>query len=267
MTPDDPALSGEPETTADMFLGGRLTIEQPARGFRAGLDAVLLAAAVRLRKEASIKVLVAGSGVGTAGLCVACRLPQAHVVLVERAPTLAALARGNTTRNRLDDRVRVLEADILGPAAAQEAAGLVPATFDTVIANPPYLEVGRHRLPADDVAAGAFGQEKGDLEGWMRFIARMTAADGRMIMIHRADALGEILAAFDGRFGGIVVRPLHPRKGEAAVRVLAGGIKGSRAPLRLMPGVVLHEPDGHGFTPQLQAILRDGDGLDLFATG
>ena len=260
MTPDDPALSGEPETTADMFLGGRLTIEQPARGFRAGLDAVLLAAAVRLRKEASIKVLDAGSGVGTAGLCVACRLPQAHVVLVERAPTLAALARGNTTRNRLDDRVRVLEADILGPVAAQEAAGLVPATFDTVIANPPYLEVGRHRLPADDVAAGAFGQEKGDLEGWMRFIARMTAADGRMIMIHRADALGDVLAAVGQRFGQLRILPIHPRGGDRAHRILVRGKKGSKAPMQLLPALALHG-SSNAFLPDVQAVLRDGAGL------
>ena len=33
-------------TTIDDFLGGRLRVEQPARGFRAGLDAVLLAAAL-----------------------------------------------------------------------------------------------------------------------------------------------------------------------------------------------------------------------------
>lgn len=253
---------GDSETTADIFLGGRLTIEQPARGFRAGLDAVILAAAVRLRGEKRLDVLDAGSGVGTAGLCVASRLPVAKVVLVERAASLAALARGNVSRNGFDDRARVVEADILAAVADQEAAGLASASFDVVIANPPYLEVGRHRLPEDRVAAGAFGHEAGGLEAWLRFIARVTKADGRMVMIHRADALGEVLAAIGQRFGQVRILPIHPRAGDPAHRILVRGKKGSKAPMQLLSGLTLHGAS-NAFLPDVQAILRDGDGLEF----
>ena len=77
--------------TDDAFLGGKLKILQPRQGYRAGLDAVMLAAAVADR-GAPFRVLDAGAGVGTAGLCVAWRCRAAHVVLLEREPDLVALA-------------------------------------------------------------------------------------------------------------------------------------------------------------------------------
>ena len=40
------------------------------------------------------------------------------------------------------------------------------------------------------------------------------------------------------------MRPVYPRAGEDAIRVLVTGVKGSRAPARLQPGLVLHEADG-----------------------
>ena len=58
--------------TLDGFLGGRLTIAQPKDGFRAGHDAVLLAAAVPARTGETILEL--GSGSGIASLCLAARV-------------------------------------------------------------------------------------------------------------------------------------------------------------------------------------------------
>ena len=54
----------------------------------------------------------------------------------------------------------------------------------------------------------------------------------------------------------IVVLPLVPREGEAASRVLVRGIKGSRAPTRLLASRILHEADGRNFLPAFDAIFR-----------
>ncbi len=244
-------------TTEDLFLGGRLVIEQPARGFRAGLDAVLLAAAVGYGNDSALRVLDVGAGVGTAGLCVATRLPSADVSLVEVAPPLARLARANVQRNGLTARVSVVEADIAEHASVLEAHGLLPAAFDVVIANPPYLTEGRHRLPEDATAAAAFGMAEGGLEPWLRFMARMCRGGGGMALIHRADALGAVIAATGERFGDLRILPVHPRAGEPAHRIVVLGRKGSRAPLVLLPALVLHGP-GNDFLPEVKAILRDG---------
>lgn len=250
----------EQATTSDAFLSGRLEILQPAKGYRAGLDAVLLAAAVEIASGRECRVLDAGAGVGTAGLCLAVRAPEVRLTLLERAAPLAALARRNATRNGLDGRVEVVEADLLASAAEHEARGLRADLFQHVIANPPYLEEGRHRLPAEAVAAGAFGMAADGLEQWARALARLAAPGAGLTLIHRTDALKAVLDALDGRFGELRILPLHPRTGEASHRILVAGRKGSRAPLRLLPGLVLHDEE-NAFVPSIEAVLRDGAAL------
>lgn len=262
-------------TTIDDFLGGRLKIRQPAKGFRAGLDAVLLAASLSpgSLSPGSVsrggdpptrgprRVLDVGAGVGTAGLCVAARITEADVTLVEISPDLAALARANVEANGLSARVRVVEIDVGAPAADIAAAGVPADRYDEVIANPPYLDSARHRLPEDRTAAGAFGMPAGELERWARFMARVTVPGGHATVIHRADALGDLLAVLSSRFGGLVVLPIYPRVSEPAHRVLVRGKRGSRAPMTLLPGLVLHA-EGNAFRPEVVAILRDGAGLE-----
>ncbi|MFN3623152.1 MAG: methyltransferase, partial [Hyphomicrobium sp.] len=58
------------------------------------------------------------------------------------------------------------------------------------------------------------------------------------------------------------ILPLHPRPGDAAHRVIVEGVKGSRAPLQLLAGFVLHT-DGNEFTPAAGAILRAGAPLPM----
>jgi tRNA1(Val) A37 N6-methylase TrmN6 len=255
MNREAPKETADVATTDDVFLGGALTVLQPASGYRAGIDAVLLAAAVPLEARAGAQVLDAGAGVGVAGLCLARRVAGARVTLLEIEPRLAALARENARRNGLDARCRIVVGDIAGPAADLTACGVVPESYDLAMANPPFGIEGQGRPPADALRARAHEMPAGALEDWMRGIVRALRPGGRMIMIHRADALPGLLAAMSPRFGGIVVRPIHPYAESPAIRVLVSGQKGSRAPLVLAPALVLHGPDG-GYRPQVEAVLR-----------
>ncbi len=94
------------------------------------------------------------------------------------------------------------------------------------------------------------------LDRWVKTAAASAAAGGEIIFIHAAESLGALLAAFEARFGAITVLPLSPRSDAPASRVLIRGIKGSRAPLRLLPARPLHGADGHAFAPEFDAILR-----------
>lgn len=256
------ATGTAPQVTDDAFLGGALSILQPRSGYRAGLDAVMLAAAVASDSIRPLRVLDVGAGVGTAGLCVARRLPAAEVVLLERQPQLAALAAENIRRNDLHERVQVVAASVGAPAAELRAAGLAEESFTSVIANPPYHDADAGTLPPDAGKASAHAMAEDELQRWGRFLARMAAPRGAVTMIHKAEALPRVLAALDQRFGAIRILPLHPRAGEPAHRVIVQGIKGSRAPLQLLAGFVLHG-DGNAFVPAAQAILRDGAALPI----
>jgi tRNA1(Val) A37 N6-methylase TrmN6 len=244
----------------DAFLGGRLSLLQPGTGYRAGIDGVLLAATVEANPGE--QVLDVGSGVGVVGLCVARRLPDVGITLVERDAGLAALARRNIERNGFAARARVIEADVLQPLADSPELAAMAEGFDHVLANPPFHVEGRGTAAGDPVKAGANAMPAGALDRWLRFMAAMARPGGRVTLIHRAEALPELLPALAGRFGGAVLLPLHPREGQPALRVIVRAVKGSRAPLELRPGLVLHNADG-SFRPPIAAVLRDGAGLPL----
>jgi FkbM family methyltransferase len=246
----------------DAFLGGGLRIYQPLQGYRAGLDAVFLAAAVSGREDRPMRVLDVGAGVGTAGLCVAWRCPRAHVVLIEREPDLVGLARQNIARNGLDDRVTVIQADVGRIDRAELAAAGVPDEhFDHVIANPPFHAEGAGTAARHALKAAAHAMPETALAEWARFMARMTRPAGEAIVIHKADALPALLSSLEGRFGALSVRPLHPQMGEAANRVIVHGIKGSRAPFRIEAGLVVHDAEKRA-TAGADAVLRRGLALE-----
>ena len=256
--------------TDDAFLGDALAIFQPAEGYRAGLDAVLLAAACGATDGLNARVLDVGAGVGVAGLCVARRVPDAHVTLVEREAALADLARRNIERNGFHDRARVVELDVAAGGATVHGArakalpnqpGVVPGAFTHVIANPPYFARGHGTAPPAPLKAASHQMAGGDLDAWFRFMATAAARDGVATMIHRAEALGVLIEGLSRRFGALRVLPLYPRAGDAAHRVIVQGRKGSRAPLVLFPGIVLHG-DGHAFVERIDAVLRRGAALE-----
>ena len=255
----DRAVSADAPPTDDAFLGGALNILQPAAGYRAGLDAVMLAAAVSIKHQGA-RVLDVGAGVGTAGLCIARRVPSARVTLLEREPALVRLAAENARRNGLEQRVGVVAGEVGLAAAALQRLGLADASFDHVVANPPFHSRDAGTPAADALKAAAHAMPESDLDQWARFMARMAAPGGAFTLIHKAEALPALLAVLEGRFGALTLLPLHPRAGEPAHRLIVSGTKGSRAPMSLLPGFVLHEADGT-FTPQAQAVLRGGAAL------
>jgi tRNA1(Val) A37 N6-methylase TrmN6 len=253
---DEISLTLEAGLTQDAFLGGRLRVVQPGKGHRAGIEAVLIAAAAPVLPGQS--VLDIGAGVGVAGLCALIRVAGARALLVEAEPDLAELARRNAARNGLADQVTVVTADVTARGVI-DRLGLT-AGFDHALANPPFFDPARSR--SSPVKAPAHVARPGALDDWVRFAAAALRPGGSLTLVHRAEALDLVLAAFGRRFGGVSILPLHPRPGRAASRIIVQGVKGSRAPLSIRPGLVLHGTDGHGFRPAVDAVLRDGASLE-----
>ena len=241
--------------TDDRLLGGRVHLRQPAEGLRTSIEAVLLAAAVPTADGDS--VLDVGAGTGAASLCLAVRAIGTEVTGIEVDRTLVRLASDNAEASGLAGRVRFYHGDIAAPPVR-----LAPASFDHVMANPPFATAGSGRPPRDHTRAQAMVEGPVKLAGWLSFCLRMVRDGGTVTIIHRADRLDEVLAGLRDRLGGLAVLPLWPRAGEPAKRVIVAGRRGSAAPLTLLPGLVLHHPDGR-YTPAADALLRGGGALPL----
>lgn len=239
----------------DGFLDNQLTIDQPrSRSHRAGLDAVLLAAALPEGTRGHIVDL--GAGVGVAGLAAAHRLPETNVTLIEIDPGLARLAEGNAALNTTTaGRVRVVVADVLAPSVERRAAGLLDDMADHVIMNPPFHPADRGRSSPAPARARAHALDVGAIDGWVRTAAAVLKPSGTLTVIFRADELQRLFAAIGSRFGSLTLLPIHAHADEPAHRLILRGRPQGRAPLRMLPGITLHLADGR-FRPDIETVLR-----------
>ena len=228
------------------FLGGRVAVRQPADGFRSGLDAVMLAAAVPAR--AGDHTLELGAGSGAASFCLAERVPDCRVTAVEIDAAFAGLIRENAQTNRA--AVEAVCADIFALPQG------LKREYAHVFCNPPFHDGEASPDPARDRAL----RDTGRFAEWMETGLTRTVSGGTFTTILRADRLGDALAALPAT--GITIFPLWPRAGEPAKRVIVQATKGARTPLALLGGLVLHETDSR-YTREADAVLRDGASLAL----
>lgn len=243
------------DLTVDRLLGGRVSLNQPAHGYRVAIDPVLLAAAVPAR--AGERVLDAGAGTGAAALCLARRVLGCQVVGIELQHALQRIAAANVMQNGLGDRVEMLAGDLVQPPPR-----LARGSFDHVMTNPPHLAAPAASAPPLAERAIAHVEGQVPLPEWLRACLRMLRPGGLLTVIHRADRLGDLLASLGSSVGGLAVFPFWPKQHKPARRVLLQGRKGSRAPLALMPGLVLHAADGK-LSVAAEAVLRHGEALLL----
>jgi tRNA1(Val) A37 N6-methylase TrmN6 len=249
MSGDQPRMTA---TTDDFLLGGRVIVRQPLSGYRAAIDPVLLAAAVCAK--AGQTVLDAGCGTGAAMFCLAARVPGLALTGLEVQHAHAVLTGEGIALNRLAEAY-IITGDIIRPPP-----DLVQA-FDIVLTNPPYGDAGTP--PPDSSLAVSHMEGEASLEEWIRGCLSCLKPKGRLVMIHRADRLSDILGALKAqKTGDIHVLPIFPKAGEPARRVIVSAGKARRSPDTVLPGLVLHEEDGT-YTHIADAILRTGQALSL----
>jgi tRNA1(Val) A37 N6-methylase TrmN6 len=236
------------DVVENALLNGRARLRQPARGYRAGMDAALLAAAVQARPGE--RVFEAGCGAGAVLMQVAARRPEVVVAGLEREAPAADLARQNADLNGVADRTTILSGDV---AAGFKALGLPRG--DWAVSNPPFFDdESALRAPSPGKRAAWIADD--GLKAWTDILTASVKDSGRVLIIHRADRLADILGLLGEKCGSFAILPIQPYADQPAKRVLVRAIKRGKAPLVLHPALVLHDRSDAKHTPEAEALLR-----------
>ena len=247
------------DLTCDDFLGGKVRAWQPRKGYRAGVDPVLLAASVQAKPGQS--VLELGCGVGVASLCLGERVPGLSLTGVELQPDYADLARRNALQNNAN--FDVITADLRALPA-----DLRQRRFDHVIMNPPYFDRNAGTAAANQGRDTALGGDT-PLTDWLDIGTRRLGPRGYLTLIQRMERLPEVLSALSGRLGSLILRPIAGRENRAPELFLLQARQEGRAPFRMATPLVMHSGATHAgdvesYTDAVRDILRNGAPLDIW---
>jgi tRNA1(Val) A37 N6-methylase TrmN6 len=224
-------------------LGQNVILYQPVHGYKSGIDPIFLAFFADVRE--TDHVLDFGCGVGASMFALKFFYPQVKIHGIDIQESLIDLALKNKEENRWDD-----------VSCTCECFSHISQTVDAVIMNPPYFADLECMHPQNEILKTANVEGKLKLKDWVFHAHRCLKNKGRLSIIHRAEALEEILSLlFKHHFGGICLFPLWPKEGKLAKRIVITAVKNSKKPTQIFPGIILHTQDNH-YTAQAEEILK-----------
>lgn len=245
MQPQPNLLPGE---RIDDLLTYELKIIQSSDVFSFSLDAVLLARFAGVPPRGRVLDLCTGNGV--VPLLLTTRT-NAAIDGVEIQPRLADMAERSVKLNGLEERIRILEADL-------KTLGLKDgeSPYDAVTVNPPYMPVhtGDHKEnPHQAMARHEIGCT---LEDVAAAASRLVRRGGRVSMVHRPTRLAEIIDALRRhRLEPKRIRFVHPRIGAEANMVLIDAMKEGRPEVRTLPPLIVYGGEGRTYTQELLDVF------------
>jgi tRNA1Val (adenine37-N6)-methyltransferase len=223
--------------TADAALGGAVRLIQPRKGYRFALDSIVLARFASQRPGG--RALDLGCGCGVVSLCLLALGGAEEVVGVDIQEAMVDRARRSARWNHREGQARFRVLDL---RAVREH---FPAqSFDRVVSNPPYRAPAAGRVSPDSSAALARHEVACTLTDVARAAAYLLGTGGEFCAVYPAARLPGLLAGC--REAGLepkVLRPVHPREGEAASLALLRCTRGGGEGLEVRSPLVLHAPD------------------------
>ena len=170
----------------DLQLNG-LKIIQETDHFCFGTDSVLLANfAVRnslIKKET--KIIDFGTGNGIIPLLLAGKTESEHIIGIEIQKEVASLAQENVDFNNLQNRIKIINGDIVGDAALG-----VP---HIITCNPPYKPFNSGLLTNNQYQNIARNEIKIALEQILTKASELLQDKGKLFMVHKPERIAEII--------------------------------------------------------------------------
>ena len=238
------------ERIDDLQLKG-LRLIQDKTGFCFGVDAVLLANFAKVKRGA--KVVDLGTGTGIIPMLIAGKSEASEIIGVEIQEEVYEMATRSVRLNNLEDRVRIINADIKTIDKELDVHG-----YHVVTSNPPYMHIDGIKNPNDKKAISRH-EVLCNLEDVIRAASRLTMPKGKFFMIHRPTRLVDIIdLGRKYRLEPKQIQFIHPRANKAPNLMLVEFAKDGRPELKILDPLYVYGEDGN-YTEELKAIYANED--------
>jgi len=219
--------------TLNTILGGALSLVQPLVGYRFSIDSILLGHFARPRIGA--RILDLGAGCGVVSIMLGKLYRPREIVALEIQPELAALASRNGALNGLPHMTTVC-ADLRDSTAGRVAA----ASFDYVVANPPFRAYGRGRESPNLSRRIARGDGGAELCDFVMAASRYAAHRAGVALVFTASRTAELITVLKSQsLEPKRIRFVHPRAGMPASTVLVEARKRGGIEVAIDPPLIL----------------------------
>jgi tRNA1(Val) A37 N6-methylase TrmN6 len=238
----------------DSFLGGKLIIKQPLKGFRAGLDSVLIASIINLQNKNTSNILELGCGVGVAFLSLATRFKNLNITAVEINKLYSDFALYNIEINKqiIDtNNIQIINQDI-------NKLSLNKNSFDIVFSNPPFYKKDSIKNSIYDLKNQGNIESTANLKDFISKAFELLTNNGTFYIIHHTNRFKDLMDNLEtNKFGNINLYPIYSKKNESASRFILSAQKFSKSPPKIHVGITIHNKEGN-FTKEAINILQNG---------
>ncbi|MDO4484601.1 MAG: methyltransferase [Clostridia bacterium] len=236
-----------PDERLDDLQLGHMKIIQKTKGFRFGMDAVLLSDFAAIKPYHTVADF--GTGTCILPLLLLGREKGSRFYAIELQPQIADMAQRTVAMNQLEDKISVHAVSV-----EQCHQVIAPGSLDDIICNPPYGMPGTTLLNPMEERSVARHQTEEGLLGWFKQAHRLLKGKGRLFMIYPAPRMLEVMNLLTrAHLEPKRIRAIHPYAHKAANLVMIEAMKDARPMLTIDPPLIVYHPDG-SMTDELKRI-------------
>jgi len=239
----------------DYLLAESLRIIQSPSVFSFSLDAVLLARFAYVPLQHSGRIVDICAGNGAIPLFLSART-NATITAVELQERLANMAERSVRYNGLENRIQIINDDVIGIAAK-----IGFEKYDTVTCNPPYF-------PAHEASEKNLSEHLAiarheiclTLEQAIQSASELLKQGGKAAFVHRPGRLLDIVTAMRAnRLEPKRIQFIYPKEGKEANTLLIEAIKDGKPDLKVLPPLYVYGADNE-YTEEVRLLLYGQNG-------
>lgn len=241
----------ENERIDDLQYKG-LKIIQNNLGFCFGIDSVILANFAKQIKPNS-RVIDLGTGTGIIGLLLCKKTKLKEIKGIEIQKDVAEMAKRSIQLNKLEDKFQIINQDINKIFENKE---LEKNSYDVIVTNPPYKEVGTGVTNEDETKFISRHEIKATLTDFLKTASQLLKNKGEIYMVHKPERIVDIFQKMrENKLEPKELKIIYSNKNSEACLIIIKAVKGAKKFLKILEPIYIYDEKG-SYTNEIMQMYK-----------